>query len=1059
MVLKNSATQFTAGNKRKQLALAALLITSTAGYAREISFPINFNNLTIRNDVTISGTITSEKKLPIAGVSITVKGQKKGTVSDKQGNFSLAGLSGNETLLISFVGYLPREVVLTDDRPLNIVLTEDNKSLEEVVVVGYGTQKKASLTGAVSQIKGDVVKQSPNGNLSNNLTGRTSGIVAVNRSGEPGNDGSTISIRGAASFTNPNAGPLIIVDGVPDRSFSRINPNDIESVSVLKDASAAIYGVRAANGVILITTKRGKSGKPTISYNGSYAWQSVTRRPKLVNAGEYTTYMNELSEHNGQPKIYTEEDVKLYFDGTDPLGHPSTDWYDAVIANSAPMTQHDLNISGGTDNVKYYVSGQYLKQDYLFKDSPFNFNQKNLRSNVDVKITRDFKVSLDLAGRNEDRYAPLDNSNANGGIFMGILGQYPIIAARYPNGFYGSGNTAGSSPLLRAGDKPGYTKELSYYAQATATAELKMPWITEGLSLTAYAGLDNTFWQYKSLSRPYDAYQYNSTTGNYQNLREQTNGNRISLNETWGRWRRNTYNLKMAYDRIFAEKHSVSAIIGYEESSYFTNSSTAGRAGLLSDALPFLSLGSSDPANIQNGGSGDQNGRKSIYGRVNYAFSDKYLFEFSFRHNGSYNFASGNKYGFFPGVSAGWVFTKEGFAKKAIPFISFGKIRGSWGILGDDNIGAYQYLNLFNIVDPGFFFGSDGVPVLGLTSRTAPLTNFTWEKVRSIDMGLELSFLKNALTFSGDLFWRDRYDILTARNASVPSFTGLSGKLPPENIGKANSSGIELEMSYKGNLGDDFSYNLGANFTHTKSEIVFSDESANVPDYQRQTGYPIRSFLIYKTDGIYNNQTEIDSYTNEKGNKVTALTGTKPGDIKYIDINNDGRITSNDRVRFYDSPVPKNVYGLTLGAAYKGVGLNVLFYGQSGVKQLIRPQGTNSASTPPQWLYEGRWTPETPDNNKPVAFDRTSNINNIDSDFWLNDVSFLRLKTIELSYELPQALVSRMKIKNARVFVNGSNLFVLSKLKNYDPELNNDYVNGAYYPQVRIIGTGLNVSF
>lgn len=1033
-----------------------LILTNCCGKA--FAMDTSILKLSI-SDSTFTGKVTDVKKIGIPGVSITVKGTTKGTVTDRDGNFVIGGLSGAESLIVSFVGYQTLEVPLKGTNKLNIILIEDNKTLNDVVVVGYGTQKKATLTGAVGQVKGDVVKQSPNGNLSNNLTGRTPGIVAVNRSGEPGNDGSTISIRGAASFTNPNAGPLIIVDGVPDRSFSRINPNDIESVSVLKDASAAIYGVRAANGVILITTKRGKGGKPTISYNGSYSLQSVTRRPELVNAGQYTTYMNELSEHQGQPKIYKDEDIKLYFDGTDPLGHPSTNWYDAVIEKSAPMTQHELNISGGTENIKYYVSGQYLKQNYLFKDSPFNFNQKNVRSNIDINVTRDLKVSLDLAGRNEDRYAPLDNSNANGGIFMGILGQYPIIAAKYPNGFYGSGNTAGSSPLLRAGDRPGYTRELSYFAQATGSVELKMPWVTKGLYASAYAGLDNTFWQYKSLSRPYDAYQYNAVSGQYVNLREQTSGNRISLNETWGRWRRNTYNLKLGYERIFAAVHHLNAIVGYEESDYFTNSTTAGRDGLLSDELPFLSLGSSDPANIRNGGTGDQNGRKSVYGRLNYSFADKYLFEFSFRQNGSYNFSAGNKYGFFPGISAGWVLSKENFFQKTLPFISFGKIRGSWGILGDDSIGAYQYLNLFNIVDPGFFFGQDGVPVLGLTSRTAPLVNFTWEKVRSTDIGLELSFFKNSLIFNGDLFWRNRYDILTARNASVPVFTGLTGKLPPENIGKSNSRGFELELNYSGKIGNDFSYTLGGNFTHTKSEIVFSDESANVPDYQRQTGYPIRSFLIYKTDGIYNNQAEIDEHKNANGGKVTPLTGTKPGDIKYIDVNNDGKITSNDRVRFFDSPVPNNVYGITMGAGYKGFGLNVLFYGQTDASQLIRPQGTNSASTPPTWLYEGRWTPGTPDNNKPVAFDRTSNINNIDSDFWLNDVSFLRLKTIELSYELPKSLLSKLKVKNARIFLNGSNLFVLSKLKNYDPELNNDYVNGAYYPQTRIIGAGLNLSF
>ncbi|WP_316837914.1 TonB-dependent receptor [Pedobacter nutrimenti] len=1045
-------------------ALALLLLFSASStYANGTYNPVTLRPI---QDISISGRVTDGKNSPIPGSSVKVKGTAKGTVTDKDGHFTLSVPEGTTTLVVSYMGFETQEVQLNGKKNINITLKEENNDLNEVVVVGYGTQKKATLTGAVSQIKGDVVKLSPNGNLSNNLTGRTTGLIAVNRSGEPGNDGSALSIRGSASYANPNATPLTIIDGVPDRSFSRINPEDIESISILKDASAAIYGVRAANGVILITTKRGKTGKPVLSYTGSYSLQSVTRRPDMVNAAQYATYFNELNTRLGQPKLYSDNDIKLYADGSDPLGHPSTDWYDAVVAKTAPMTQHELNISGGSENVKYFMSGQYSKQDYLFKDSPFNFGQKNIRANIDANVTKDLKISLDLAGRNEDKYSPLDNSNQNGGIFMAILGQYPTLPAKYPNGLPGSGNTAGSNPLLRAGDAPGYDRRLSYFVQTTGTIDLKMPWITQGLYATAYAGLDNTFWQYKNLSRPYDAYQYDPSTQKYVNFKDQTSGNMVNLREDWGRWRRNTYNVKLGYDRIFNDVHSVNAIVGYESSDYFYNAVYAARKGLLSDQLPYLSLASSDPANISNGGSGDQNGRESIYGRANYGFKEKYLFEFSFRYNGSYNFAPGRKYGFFPGISAGWVLSKENFFTKALPFVDFAKIRGSWGILGDDDIGAFKFLSLYNVVDPGYFLGTDGTPVVGLSTNVSPNPLATWEKVKTTDIGLELGFLKNRLTLNADYFLRNRYDILSARNASVPNYTGLSGKLPPENIGKSNSNGFEIELNYNGKIGNDFTYNVGGNFTHTKSKIVFSDESPNVPDYQKQTGYPIRSYLLYKTDGVYNNQAEIDNDKNAKGNKVTPLTGTKPGDIKYIDVNNDGKITSTDRVRFFDSPLPNNVFGITLGANYKGFGLNVLFYGQSGVKQLIRPQGTNSAFTPPLWQYEGRWTPQTPDNNMPAAFDRTSTVNNIDSDYWLNDASFLKLKTVELSYQLPASFISKLKVHSARVFVNGSNLFILSKLKNYDPELNyvpadnnGYYVNGAYYPQTRIIGAGLNVSF
>lgn len=1034
-----------------------LLLSGPATHAATV-FP-SINHHPGKRSFIVRGRVTDEKNQGLPGANIQEKGTKNGVVTDAKGNFTLTVQQGNATLIVSYVGYGNKEIAVNNQADLTIVLTESQNKLNDVIVVGYGTQKKATLTGAVSQVKGDVVKSSPNGNLSNNLTGRTPGLIAVNRSGEPGNDGSTLSVRGTASFRNSNAGPLIVVDGIPDRSFSRINPDDIESVSVLKDASAAIYGVRAANGVVLITTKRGKSGKPVVNYTGSYSLQSPTRVPKLVNAAQYATYFNELNDRLGQPKQYTDEDIKLYADGTDPLGHPSTDWYKTVLAKSAPQTQHEVSISGGSETVKYYFSGQYLYQDYLFNNSPFNFNQKNVRANIDANISKNLKVSLDLAGRNEDKYAPLSNSNANGGIFMSILGQYPTLPAKYPNGLPGLGNTVGSNPYMQVSDKPGYNKNLSWFVTTTGTVDLKLPFITEGLYATAYAALDNTFYQNKSLSRPFDVYQYNTDTREYVNFRSNTSGNKTSLTEYMGRWRRNTYNIKLGYDHLFNNIHNISAIVGYEVSDYFLEETGATNRNLLSDQLPFIGLGSTDPANIGNSGYGDQNGRKSGYGRINYGYNDKYLFEFSGRYNGSYNFAPGKQYGFFPGLSAGWVLSKESFVSRAVPFLNFAKIRASWGILGDDGIGAYQFLGLYNFANPGYFLGPDNTPVPGLTTGVSPNPNFTWEKVESKDIGIETAFFNSKLTVNADYFLRKRYDILTPRNASVPSYTGLSSKLPPENIGKANSNGFELEIGHNNTIGNDFSYNVSANLTYTTNKIVFSDESPNVLPYQRQTGYPIRSFLIYKTDGIYNTQEEIDNFKNDAGKNVTPLTGTKPGDIKYVDVNGDGKITSADQVRYFDSPVPKVVYGISMGANYKGFALNILFYGQQGAKQIIRPQGTNEAFTPPVWEYEGRWTPDNPNAAKPAAFDRTSTVNNVNSDFWLNDVSFLRLKNVELSYEFSSSLLSGIKVKRMRVFLNGSNLFLISKVKDYDPELDNDYVNGAYYPQLRIIGGGINVSF
>lgn len=999
---------------------------------------------TAQQNKTLNAIVLTDNGSPIAGASILLKKTGKGTSTNQDGKFTIS-YSASDTLIVSSLNYTSKQVHLHGQTNLQITLQEKSQQVDEVVVVGYGTQRKATLTGSVTQINADEINESKSPNIANSLAGRMPGLVVNNRSGEPGADGSSILIRG--SGTTGNNAPLIVIDGVANRGgFERLNPTDIESITVLKDASAAIYGAQAANGVILVTTKRGSTGKPTINYAGSFGLSEPTRVPKLVNSYDYALFRNEKDIRQGQGNVtYTPEQIQKFKDQSDPISYPNTDWYSEVLKPLTPQTQHSLSISGGSEKIKYFVSGAYLYQDAFYKKSATNYNQYNLRSNIDAQITDNFKLGLDIVGRKEDRNNPPTGAD---GIFLSILGSYPGLAPFYPNGLPVAG-IEGPNPLQMAQGYNGYLRKRNNSIQTTINGELKLPYVTKGLSLLGFAAFDFTFYNEKSFTKPFDLYRYNSTTDTYNNVRSLLLGD-PSISQSYGDSNLKTFHLRLNYNRQFGQ-HDVSAFVAAEQSDYYNEGIFANRQGLVSSQIDQLFAFFYDVTRQSNGSTADQNARRNYFGRLNYAYANKYLAELVFRRDGSFNFPPGRQYGNFPGLSVGWRLSEEKFIKDNFSFVNELKLRASISRLGNDRINQYQFLTRYTVAqDHNRYYLGDGENpgyAPGLMPGVAPNPNITWEVEEMKNVALEGSLFNNKLDFSAEYFWAKRDHLLAKRNVSVPHTTGL--QLPDENIGRVDRKGIELTLGTKGSI-QDFKYFVNANMTRTWSKIVFIDESPNVLEWQKQQGYQLGSWLVYRTDGLFRTQEDLD-------NTKVKLPGSQVGDIRYLDINNDGVINANDQERIYESPTPLLVYGLRMGGSYKNLSFSMLWQGQAKAKQIILPQANNGEFIPPQWLYEDRWTSENPNAKYPGAFDRTYNVNNRASDFWLQDMSFFKLKTVEVGYTFTGEKLEKSGIKNLRLYLNGFNMFSIDKVKHYDPETVS--YTGAYYPQTRIYTVGVNLSF
>lgn len=1008
-------------------------------------------------DTVITGTISDETGMPLPGVAVRIKGTTKGTASSGSGKYTLHSVDPNAVLVFSIIGYTPQELAVSGKKVLNVKMLPDNRALNEVVVVGYGTQKKATLTGSISVVKGADLVKSPQPNLSNAFAGRFSGVIVNNRSGEPGYDGSNITIRGLATTGSNNV--LIVVDGVPAQigGLERLDPNDIESISVLKDASAAIYGNRAANGVILVTTKRGKTGKPTINYSFNQGFSSPTRLPKMADAATYAQIMNEINYDSnpagGLNQAYSAAQIQKFADGSDPLNYPNTDWEKETLKGTAMQNQHSLSVTGGGEDVKYFVSAGTLYQDGIYKNGATKYHQYNFRSNIDANVTKRLKVGLSLSGREEDRLFPEVGA---GDIFRSIYRAKPIVGAYYPNGLPTTG-IENNNPAVQVTDIGGTNNNPTLVFNGILKASYAIPGI-DGLSLDGFYSIDKSDAFDKNFNTPYILYSYDPSANAYNKVIVGGSNNKATLFESQNNQSLITSNIKLNFVRRFG-LHDINAFVGYEQSQNHIEYFDATRYDYLSSQLPDLSQGGSAATDYLNSGSSVNYNRASYISRLAYTYDEKYLFEGQFRADGTSIFPGGTRWGYFPSASIGWRISKEDWFKNSIHFFDDLKIRASYGSLGNDNVGAFQYFNNYALVNNGFVASYPGSglntiqPNVNLVKLANP--NITWEAAKKLDIGVNATFLHD-FTLEAIYFQQRRTNILAARNASLPATSGIVNPygsdplVPSENIGKVNSDGFETTLGYN-HTGNEFSWGVSGNITYAKSKVVFIDEASGTLDYQRQTGRPLNTYLLYNSIGIFRTQQDLNNYPH--------VTGAKLGDLIYQDYNGDGKITADDQTRTKYGNIPQITYGFSLNAAYKSFDLSVLFAGQAQVSQYVLPEAGSVGNFYSSWA-DNRYSPTNTNGSYPRVTDRASNAISgglYNNTFWLNDASFFRLKNVQLGYNVNASFLSKIKVSGLRLYASAFNLFTISKVKDYDPEGTSG--SGQFYPQQRILNLGVNVKF
>jgi len=1036
--------------------------------------------------VKVTGRVTSDKGEPLKGVSVLEKGTNNGTTTADDGSFTLQVTNPNAILVFSYIGFGAKELALKGKTTVEMQLLTADNSLRDVVVVGYGTQKKVTVTGAVAQVKGSELEKSPTVNLSNSLVGRLPGVYAVQSTGEPGYDGSTIRIRGTNTLGNTSA--LVVVDGVPDIAggLERLNPADIESMSVLKDASAAIYGARAANGVILVTTKHGKTGKPQLSYTINQGWSQPDRVPKMASATEYASINNEtyiydhvptaewsqaLAGFNSTGKYTTlggqqlqapflPTDVQKYKDGSDPWGHPNTDWFKTTLKTWSPQVQHTLQINGGSENIRYLASAGYQDQDGYYKNSATGYKQYDMRLNLDAKVNKWLNTGINMTAREEYRFFPTQSA---GSIFRMLMRGRPTDPEVWPNGLPGPDIENGQNPIVITTNQTGYDKDKRDYYQVNGKAEISIPWV-QGLKITGTATVDKEIQFRKTWQTPWSLYFWDHATyeadGKTPLLAKSVRSTFTSpqLQEYYTNYLNILLSGFVNYDRTIGD-HTINLMAAVTRETDKEDDFNGYRTNFISPAVDQLNVGGA--LNQTTGGSAYERARLSYFGRAAYNYKEKYLAEFLWRYDGSYLFPPQHRFGFFPGVLAGWRISEEEFFKKSVPFVNYLKLRGSWGQMGNDQVyyggqlKEYQYLGLYN-------FGTyviNNAAATTLYETVVPNQNFTWEIANNSDVGLEGQLLNGKINFEFDYFYNLRNHILWPKQGSTPASSGIANLLPPQNIGKAQNKGYEFTVGYTDHAGD-FSYSVSVNAGYARNKILFFDESPGAPAWQKATGHPFRAgggtaFMAYEYAGVFKDQNDIDA---TKIDYTGVTPQSKPGDMKFRDYNGDGRIDANDQVRLDKTQDPTFTGGVNMRFGYKNFDLSILFQGATGALLSI---GTESGDIGNylKYSYDHQWTIDHPSSTDP----RLANRNNTYftggplNTYFLRSSDYLRLKNVEVGYNLSPALLKRAGISAFRVYASGLNLLTWDKMKIWDPESTNS--SGQYYPQARIINFGARVTF
>jgi TonB-linked SusC/RagA family outer membrane protein len=991
-------------------------------------------------NINITGTVTDDKNQPLAAVSVGVKRTSKGTVTDVEGKFTLTDVAEDAVLSFSSIGYETKDVPVKGQSVINVSLTATNGNLSEVVVVAYGTQKKATLTGAVSSVKSAELTTAPVASTINSLAGRLPGLISQQSSGQPGADQANINIRGF--------GPALwIVDGV-ESNFNNIDPNQIESITILKDGAASIYGARAGNGVILVTTKRGKEGKPDITLNSSYSLQGNTTMTDPVNSGQYAEITNLFYTNQGKPAPYTAEQIQKYYAGNDPA-YPNTNWKKVATRTWAPQTQHNLSVRGGSEQIKYFGFFGYLNQEPMWKTNGGGYKRYNLQSNLDAKVNNNLSIQLLLSAVNEARSQPSRGQGAGiNTLWQDLWNSLPIYPATLPDASknsYANGQGVGSITLISNEEIAGYIRNNAQNLKGTFIADYKIRAV-DGLSAKAFINYDKTYTKDKNFSKPYSFYTYDYATSKYTLAGSLGTQARLIYQDFESR--NITGQLSLNYDHTFSQDHHITALALYEVIDGNASSLYAGRDNFLTPAIEELYAGSIQTS--QANSSANEMGRVSYVGRLNYSYKDKYLLESSLRADASAKFAPSNRWGYFPYVSVGWRLEQENFMKK-LTFIDALKLRASYGSSGIDNFLDFQYLTGYQFADRSLIGAGTQI---GIRSTGLANPDLTWQKINISNIGVDFSFLNRKLYGTLEVFYRTLSGIATTRLASLPSTFGAG--LPQENLNSQNNRGFELSLGTSGKIGQ-VSYDIGGNLSWSRAKWNHYEEAVYTdPDQKRldqRSGRWTDRQNGYIAEGLFTSQQEID---NLKFQYPGGNAGLRPGDVKFVDVNSDGKLDFRDQQEIGTGTVPNWMAGATINLKYKSFDLQSLI--QGAFNYYSTTYLYNGGLNYSQAFYKNMWTEQ---NNSADASPRISGAssNGLFNNLYYKKASYVRLKTLAIGYNLPNSLVRKADIKNLRIYVAGTNLLTINPLDKYgvDPEAPSGAA-GYYYPQQRTISLGLNVT-
>ena len=999
-------------------------------------------SVTARTQTNVQGLVTDVQGEPLIGVSIQVKGKAQGTITDMDGKYALNAQIG-DVLLFSYVGYISQELKIANNAPLRVTMAEDTKRLEEVVIVGYGTQKKVNLTGAVSSVSAGELTGKPVTSTAQAIAGLAPGLSVLQTSGRPG-AGATVKIRGTGTFSSAGNGPLILIDGLSG-DIDDVSPEDIQSISFLKDAaSASIYGNRAANGVILIETKKGSVGKTTITYNNAFGWQRPTELPDFLPSWEYATYYNEAMKNMERQEAYTADQIQKYRDGSDPDNYPNVDHLRWLLeTGSGFQQQHSVSVRGGNEKISYNLSLGYTNQDGMTAKT--SNERYTALFTMKSELVKGLTLNLNMNAYGNRYKAPNGEPQSIDGMIGYSVRQGPIYAGKKLDGTFGyQDNYSPEAWMASESFIDNDSKKINASAQLTWTTPV------EGLSFSGKAGMS----YYTTYDKTFRAKTYfdESKTLGPASLKIYSANNLYT-----------SYEALANYAKSFKE-HSFKLLAGtsVEET---TNRNVEGSRNTFPNNNLY-ELGAGDASTASNGSGLNESALVSFFGRLNYSWNDRYLIEGNIRYDGSSRFHKDNRWGIFPSVSGGWRVSEEAFWKNSAlnKVVDNLKFRVSWGKLGNQNIGTYPYQQTYSL-GQGYPLGNPAVLLPGARMTTFNNPDITWESTAITDLGLDFSLFNGQFTGTIDYFYKYTSDILSS--VEVTKIMGRS--VGQSNVGAVSNKGIELILTYNGHIGKDFKFSITPNFTYVKNAVEKLANGAQEEINQgRIVGQSLGIIYGYRTEGLFVDQAEIDAAPSQ----LVGKESLKPGYVRYKDISGpdgtpDGKVDAvNDRT-VLGSTTPKYYYGLNLTASYKGFDFAALLQGLGGHKRLIgsyMAYAFYNGGQIQRWQVDNRWTEENP--NKWAAYPRleTMNMSNGNlqvSDYWIRDASFLRMKNIQLGYTLPETLTKKVGLSSVRVYLSGQNLFTFNSFyKGWDPE--NEIGTGdqpSYYPINSIYSFGFNFKF